>query len=41
MLWRKFATELIDAELLIMFVLIAWLWRISGSYSQEMMGMRC
>jgi len=27
------------AELLIMFVLIVWLWRISGSYSQEMMGL--
>jgi len=39
MLWRKFATELIDAELLIMFVSIAWLWRISGGYSQEMMGL--
>ena len=26
-----------DAELLIMFVLIAWLWRISGGYSKEMM----
>ena len=24
-----------DAELLIMFVSIVWLWRISGDYSQE------
>jgi len=39
MLWRKFATELIVAELLIIFVFIIWLWRISGGYSQEMMGL--
>jgi len=25
------------AELLIVFVLFVWLWRISGGYSQEMM----
>jgi len=39
MFWRKFATELIVAELLIIFVFIIWLWRISGGYSQEMMGL--
>jgi len=27
------------AELLIVFVLFVWLWRISGGYSQEMMGL--
>ena len=37
MLWRKFATELIVSELLIIFVFIIWLWRISGGYSKEMM----
>ena len=37
MLWREFATELIVAELLIIFVFIIWLWRISGGYSKEMM----
>jgi len=29
-LWRKSAPELMGVELLIMFVLILWLWRISG-----------
>ena len=28
-----------DAEFLIMFVLIVLLWRISGGYSQDMMGL--
>lgn len=37
MLWRKFATELIVAELLIIFVFIILLRRISGGYSKEMM----
>ena len=36
-LWRKSAPELMGVELLIMFVLILWLIRISGDYSQEMM----
>jgi len=37
MLWKKFATELIVAELLIIFVFIIWLWTIRGGYSKEMM----
>jgi len=33
MFWRKFATELIVAELLIIFVFIIWLWRIKWGRS--------
>ena len=37
MLWREFATKLIVAEFLIIFVFIIVLRIISGGYSQEMM----